>query len=148
MRGGGGGGGQKEEKQTQKKKTASHPMAAIYPAPNQQNLDTQLTTAKLLLAIHSARNSADLEAKTIHINIDCLTVKRDSLRKHVQPQIYKITDQWVHGDLQCRPSWSTICFFLHDSSKPMCAIDEKQRNKRHGLIQVWEEGFLPSKLTV
>ena len=77
-------GGRKEKKQ--KKKTASHPM---YPA-NQQNLDTQLATAKLLLAIHSARNSA--EAKTLHS--DCLTVKRDPLRKHVQPQIDNDIDHW------------------------------------------------------
>ena len=52
----------------------------MYPA-NQQNPDTQLATAKLLLAIHSARSSA--EVKTLRS--DCL--KWDPLRRHVQEQI-------------------------------------------------------------
>ena len=78
-----------ERKKTNTEKKNSIISHGICPA-NQQNLDTQLATAKLLLAIHSTCNSADLEAKTLHS--DCLTVKRDPLRKHVQTQIYKITD--------------------------------------------------------
>ena len=53
----------------------------MYPA-NQQNLNTQLATAKLWLAIHSARNSA--EVKTLRSD----NLKWDPLRKHVQEQIY------------------------------------------------------------
>ena len=119
----------RKEKNKHRKKTASHPM---YPA-NQQNLDTKLATAKLWLAIHSASNSA--EVKTLCS--DCL--KRHPLRKHVQEQISGlITDHWVHGDLQCRSTWSTICFVLffslQDSPNSMHAIDEKQtKKKRHGL---------------
>ena len=71
-----------KKKQTQKEKQHHIPWQPIY-RTNQQNLDTQLATAKLLLAIHSARNSA--EVKSLHS--DCLTVKQDPLRKHVQPQI-------------------------------------------------------------
>ena len=132
-------GGRKEIKQTQQKKTASHAMAAIYPALNQQNLDTQLAIAKLLLAIHSAHNSADLlvEAKTLHI--DCLTVKRDPLRKHVLPQIYKITDHWlrVHGDLQCRSTWSTICFFFFFTTlRNQCARSRRNKEKK----TTWPKG--------
>ena len=59
-----------------------------------------------------------------------------------------ITDHWVHGDLQCRSTSSTICYFLHNSPKSMRAIHEKQRKKRHGLTRTdwalqWKqmEGF-------
>ena len=48
-----------------------------------------------------------------------------------------ITDHWVHGDLQCRSTWSTICFFLHDSPKPMRANDEKQSKKKNDMAQWW-----------
>ena len=120
-------GGWKEKKNRKKKNSiTSHGSPCT-----QQNLDTQLATAKLLLVIHSTRNSAAV--KTFHS--DCLTVKRDPLRKHVQPQIY-----YDHGPLiECMETYSVdqhdqlFVFFLHDFSKSMRTIDEKQRKKRHGL---------------
>ena len=74
----------------------------MYPA-NQLNLDTQLAAAKLLLAIHSARNSA--EVKPLHS--DCLTVKLGPLRKHVQPQIYH-----DHGSLSAFLFYFGVHFIL------------------------------------
>ena len=58
------------KKQTQKKKQHHIPWLPMYPA-NQQNVDIKLATAQLLLAIQSARNSAEA-LKTLHR--DCLTV--------------------------------------------------------------------------
>ena len=64
-------GGRKENNKHRKKKTASHPMAAHVPH-RISSLNLQPQTCCSLSTLHT----------------DCLTVKRDSLRKHVQPQIY------------------------------------------------------------
>ena len=55
-----------------------------------------------------------------------------------------ITDHWVHADLQCRSTWSTIClFFFFTTLRNQCTRSTRNKEKKwHGLTSVIKSRFL------
>ena len=117
--------GERKITKTQKKNSITSHGSPCTP----QNLVTQLATANLLLAIHSTELCSSEDSSQW---LSDLTVKRDSLRKHVQPQIYcrstctMITDHWVHGDLQCVDLHDQLLVFF---SAPLSEINARDRRE-------------------
>ena len=56
-----------------------------------------------------------------------------------------ITDHWVHGDLQCRSTWSTICFFSSRLSEINAHDWRETKKKKHGLRLTFLYCIMPHK---